>query len=218
MFLRILEKMFNLTNTFIAHAYNKAFKQHGPNPRASFWSSSFRQNLRFEIITNELTKISKNNSVSICDLGCGYGAYCNFLSGKSVPKISNYIGVDLSKEVINYCKNSINYEWATFTRGYQPPYKVDFTILSGTLNYAVTDRVELWEKQVLNCLEKCWEKSCVSLIFNLQVCKNVSWISDDKIYFAEPNRMKEICENKFGKTTYISNTLLPDDGTFVVLR
>ena len=120
--------------------------------------------------------------------------------------------------MINYCKNSINYEWATFARGYQPPYKVDFTILSGTLNYAVTDRVELWEKQVLNCLEKCWEKSCVSLIFNLQVCKNVSWISDDKIYFAEPNRMKEICENKFGKTTYISNTLLPDDGTFVVLK
>jgi trans-aconitate methyltransferase len=210
--------MFNLTNIRIANAYNKSFKKHGALPEASFWYSGLRQQVRFDIISKEIDKISKNDPISICDLGCGYGAYSEYISKKTTPRVARYIGIDLSKQVIRHCNENISHTWAEFKQGSEPTQMVDFTIMSGTFNYAVTKSVDAWENYIFRCLEKCWLKTQQAIIFNLQITHQKKTVVENKIYFAEPLRTKKLCESKFGETKYVSNTLIPKDGTFVIMK
>ena len=137
--------MFVSFNSRIASVYDKRFKLLGARPEASFWFSGFRQETRFEIITNEIRSLDPDRSVSICDLGCGYGAYAEYLNYKTTPKISSYLGLDVSAAVIKFCKSKYYYPWAKFETANKSKNNMDYTVMSGTFNYAVTSDVEKWE-------------------------------------------------------------------------
>ena len=71
----------------IAEIYNQRFLKLGPSPEASMWFSKKRQFTRFDIIFNEIKLLNKNNKRSIIDIGCGYGAFFEFLSERGADDI-----------------------------------------------------------------------------------------------------------------------------------
>ena len=62
-------------NDQIAEIYDTRFSKYGPALEASMWFSKTRQLTRFEVIFQQILQFAKGNSVSISDIGCGYGHF-----------------------------------------------------------------------------------------------------------------------------------------------
>ena len=88
----------------IAEIYNKRFLEFGPLPEASMWYSKKRQFARFDIILDQIKLISQNNKISVSDIGCGYGAFLEFLSERKYSRKLHYYGYDVSHEVVKFCQ------------------------------------------------------------------------------------------------------------------
>ena len=90
----------------IAQIFGNRFLQHGPVPEASMWYSEKRQFIRFEIMFEQIKLLTQKKTISISDIGCGYGAFLNFLSEKNLNEEWFYNGYDVSDEVIKFSKNT----------------------------------------------------------------------------------------------------------------
>ena len=58
----------------IAEIYNERFLKLGPVPEASMYSRK-RQFARFDVIIEQIRLLATNETVTITDIGCGYGAF-----------------------------------------------------------------------------------------------------------------------------------------------
>src|SRR4030095_15813121 len=81
--------------------YSSRLAQYGATPRGVDWNGEVSQRLRFE----QLVKlISTNDTFSINDLGCGYGAFFDFLNVKF--KSFSYSGIDVAENMIGAAERS----------------------------------------------------------------------------------------------------------------
>ncbi len=94
----------------IAEIYNERFLKLGPVPEASMWYSRKRQFARFDVIIEQIKLLATNETVTITDIGCGYGAFLEFLLERKFPNAWRYYGHDLSQEVVEFCKKNIPIE------------------------------------------------------------------------------------------------------------
>ena len=117
----------------------------GPAPEASMWFSKQRQFARFDIILKELKMLTSYNKISIIDIGCGYGAFLEFLLERQPNDIYSYYGYDVSHEVIKFCKKQYS-QRASFHTGSIPALKAEFIIMSGTYNYFPSKDYNSWRR------------------------------------------------------------------------
>ena len=74
-------KSWALLETEINSQYSKRFEKFGPTAKGVFWASTARQEKRFDLILEEIQKISRNHIVlEIADIGCGYGSFADYLN------------------------------------------------------------------------------------------------------------------------------------------
>ena len=99
--------MFQSVDNEIAEIYNKRFLKLGPTPEASMWFSKKRQFARFAVIYNQIKLLCQMESISISDMGCGYGAFLEYLLEKKLNEVWRYDGYDVCPEVIKFCKKKI---------------------------------------------------------------------------------------------------------------
>ena len=92
----------------------------------------------------------------------------------------------------------------------------DFTIISGTYNYAIFNSEKLWEKYLIHNLKKCFIKSYSGLIFNLQVSSKTKIVNN--IYYAGNDFINKTLKENFKNVYYFSYVSTPNDGYFVILR
>ena len=87
--------MLRRINSEIAEIYNERFLKLGPTPEASMWFSKTRQIARFDVIFNQLKLLHQRNSISISDIGCGYGAFLEYLLERKIDEELSYYGYDV---------------------------------------------------------------------------------------------------------------------------
>ena len=157
--------------------------------------------------------------MSVADIGCGYGAMVDYILAENSRIIDSYIGYDISKALIKQCRNRIGSPKVRFLLGEYPRQNVEFSIMSGTYNLAVTENIAHWEAYVFRCLSACWKKTNRAMIFNLQITKREkSYISKGNIYYASCKQIVDRCNSFFGPTETIKDPSLPLDVTFVIDR
>ena len=210
--------MFRNKRTFndeLQTAYAKQFKRYGATPEGSYWFSKTRQNLRFEIMIQEVIKLHGNLDLYIGDIGCGYGALAEYIAKMHYSKWIRYCGYDISKPLIDFCHKTYDYSWAEFVIGSKPLSAVDICMLSGTFNLAVTKNALDWENHIFNNLTKCWIYTKKTLIFNLQTSE-ISHISDGNIFYANKIKVLNRCKALFGPSFIVEHEKLPFDTTFII--
>ena len=208
--------MLRRINSEIAEIYNERFLKLGPTPEASMWFSKTRQIARFDVIFNQLKLFHQRNSISISDVGCGYGAFLQYLSEKKIDEELSYYGYDVSPEVIKFCKNKY-FERASFYTKSVPIHKTDFVIMSGTFNFFPTQDYNAWKVYLFNSLKLLWSKAKCAMIFNLQI-SNQAAITTEGIVYAAQEQVEQFCEKNFGNIRVINNPMIPKDKTFVVSK
>ena len=208
--------MFRSIDGKIAEIYNQRFLKLGPSPEASMWFSKKRQFARFEIILNEIKLLNKNNKRSIIDIGCGYGAFYEFLLGRGADDIWSYYGYDVSNEVIKFCKEKYS-QGAAFHTGSIPTFTAEFIIMSGTYNFFPTKDYNSWRLYFFRSLKALWSKTTCAMIFNLQTSDKEK-ITDGGIVYTSTNEIENFCKSSFGNVKAVINSAIPKDVTFVIKK
>ena len=208
--------MLRRINSEIAEIYNERFLKLGPTPEASMWFSKTRQIARFDVIFNQLKLFHQRNSISISDVGCGYGAFLQYLSEKKIDEELSYYGYDVCPEVIKFCKNKY-FERASFYTKSVPIHKTDFVIMSGTFNFFPIQDYNAWKVYLFNSLKLLWSKAKCAMIFNLQI-SNQAAITTEGIVYAAQEQVEQFCKKNFGNIRVINNPMIPKDKTFVVSK
>ena len=198
--------------------YSRRFEKFGPTAKGVFWASSERQEKRFDLILEEIQKISRKYFVlEIADIGCGYGSFFAYLNKRFNKSELNYEGFDINPKFIEHCRSKFMHANHRFLIGSRPSSKKDFITMSGTYNLATTTNISLWEAYVFSCLSECWSYTKIAMIFNLQTSKT-SKISSQNIYYANTSRILDFCVSKLGPTRIIRADSLENDVTFSIVR
>ena len=208
--------MFQNIDSKIAAIYNQRFLKLGPSPEASMWFSKKRQFTRFDIIFNEIKLLNMNNKRSIIDIGCGYGAFFEFLSERGADDIWSYYGYDVSNEVIKFCNEHYSREAAFYT-GSIPTFRAEFIIMSGTYNFFPTKDYNSWKHYFFRSLKTLWPKTTCAMIFNLQTSDQEK-ITDKGIVYTSKEEIESFCKSNFGNVKAVINPAIPKDVTFVIKK
>lgn len=217
MFGKMLTKNYQLLEREIASTFSRRFTKFGPQPEASLWFSERRQRARFSIIVDIICERMQNRKVSICDIGCGYGGFLKFLQNEHNDIDFEYTGYDLADNLIEFCDRKMSSKNARFMQGSRPVELMDFSIMSGTYNYAPQTTVTDWRSYFRSELESIFAKTKKCLILNLMIA-DVPRISKSGIFYEELNDFKVFCEERLGAVTTYDHVLLKNEKTFCITR
>ena len=212
------ELSFSYLEYKINNSYTNRLMKYGNSPQGLFWKNSFTQIYRFELIITALNKYSNLKKFTICDIGCGYGKFFEFLRNKLKKSTFQYQGCDLNNKLIDYCTKNYSDKDCKFYKKSSPKGIVDFSVMSGTFNLSVTDNIKIWEKYILKNLTSICKQTNKIMAFNLlhqNERKNERKIKQG-LYFTNKNWIKDICERNFGQTEIIFSSILPDDVLVIV--
>jgi len=205
--------IFQYYNYQLKKIYSKNVKKFGCIPAAIFWNSEQSQRKRFEILINLIKNFEKNYKLSIADIGCGYGAFLDFLIKYNYKNIK-YSGYDINPTLIKSCLKK--YPKIYFSINNFPSVNCDLAVMSGTYNLCVTDNISLWEDYIIYNLRKCFSYCKKGIIFNLQY-SDTSYIKNF-IYYTNVENMKKILNKQFSRVEIFYNSKTVNDVYFTISR
>ena len=179
----------------VARYYSGKLAQHGETPRGVDWNGVESQELRFA----QLSKIINTSSpFSINDLGCGYGAYFDFLDSK-YGKIF-YCGIDISRDMIRAANERYkDRSDARFIASSEPDQVADYGIASGIFNVRLARANDEWQNYVETTLEVLHRSSRIGFAFNCLTSYSDTEKMRDNLYYADPRVLFDLCKRRYSR-------------------
>ncbi len=201
----------------IADDYNSRFIKYGAQPRSSLWFSEQRQFLRFDLIIDCIKRNPVPRYFSVNDIGCGYGGFLQRLQDNFSNDRFSYAGFDLAKIPIEYCERKYAIKGAQFYSSGIPSKMADFSVMSGTFNYAPDLTVNAWRNYLFSSLKSIWTITRCSMIFNLMISEEDK-ITSQSISYIKKETILNFCQSNFGTTSQYSSSKLPREITFCIRK
>jgi SAM-dependent methyltransferase len=162
-------------------------RRHGATPQGVDWNSAASQALRFE----QLSGLLPPSGFSLCDFGCGYGGYYDFLRERHAG--FDYLGIDVSEEMVRRASELHAGQPARFVAAAQPPAPVDYVVASGIFNVRQETDDATWLRYVLGCIDAMAASSRKGFAFNCLTSYSDADKKRDYLYYADPKRMFDHC-------------------------
>ena len=201
----------------VADEYNSRFIRYGAQPKSSLWFSERRQTLRFDLIIDCIKRNSVPRCFSVNDIGCGYGGFLQRLQDNFNSDRFTYAGFDLAKSPIAYCERNYTKKGAQFYLNGIPTEMADYSVMSGTFNYAPGITVEAWKDYLFTTLNSIWNLTRCSMIFNLMISEEDK-ITSQSISYIRQETILNFCQSNFGLTCEYFSSKLPREITFCVIK
>jgi SAM-dependent methyltransferase len=163
--------------------YSDKIRTHGATPRGVDWNGEAGQRLRYE----QLARLLPASGFSICDLGCGYGGFYDFLTETRVD--FQYVGVDVSAEMVLEAERLHERPNCRFIRSDRPDAPMDFVIASGIFNVRQGIEEADWRRFVFDCIERMDALSTRGFAFNCLTSYSDRERMRDHLFYAEPSEM-----------------------------
>lgn len=181
--------------TEVAQYYSTKLAEYGETPRGVDWNGEDGQKLRFE----QLCKIIETeNTFSINDLGCGYGALYDFLVSKK--KSFSYLGVDVSKEMIRAAEERYEgFPEARFAISNEPDQVADFGVASGIFNVRMGRSDDEWRIYLETTLDLLDRTSRSGFAFNCLTTYSDKNKMHDYLYYADPCALFDFCKRRYSR-------------------
>lgn len=169
--------------TLISLAYDHAIIEHGPGAVGVCWTEPDDQVRRYELLLQGVRPEDRNGSVSINDLGCGYGALFDLVADRPLMQGGRYFGYDLSAAMIRTATERHRDPRAMFVESPVALFTSDYSFVSGTFNFNFGARPDLWRAYIEASLKDLWSKTGKVMAFNLldNRCQNQL----DDLYYAD---------------------------------
>lgn len=178
----------------IEELYSQCLKKYGFQPQSVGWNDEKSHFLRFEKLVQVIEDPS--TSITINDLGCGYGALFSFLVARQF-NVSLYRGYDISQNMINAAQTFISDKRAFFIQSNVLLHLADYSFASGIFNVKFDIDVKLWEKYIIYILNNLNQFSLKGFAFNL-LTTYVDF-KRDHLYYGDPLFYFDFCKRHFSK-------------------
>ncbi len=180
--------------------------KYGQTSRGVDWNSEEGQLLRFE----QLSKvIDSSNQFSVNDLGCGYGAFYEFLVKKYGTLF--YSGIDISETMIQGAQQRYQEEpQAQFIISSQPNQILDYSITSGIFNVRFNRSDTEWLEYIKSTLDVLHQTSRLGFAFNCLTSYSDKEKMQPSLYYADPCILFDLCKSQYSRHV----SLLHDYGLY----
>lgn len=181
--------------TEVAEYYSAKLAEHGETPRGVDWNGKESQLLRFE----QLTKvIEQPQGFSLNDLGCGYGAFFEYLDLSYRDFIYN--GCDVSGDMIQAARaRYVNRPNAHFTVTSEPPEMADYGVSSGIFNVRLGRSDSEWRDHLETTLDALDRTSRKGFAFNCLTAYSDADKMRDYLYYADPCILFDLCKQQYSR-------------------
>lgn len=185
--------------TEVAEYYSAKLIQFGKTPHGVDWNGIESQILRFE----QLCKIINNSKeFSINDLGCGYGALCDFLAQRF--ESFSYFGVDVSKDMILAAKDRYeDHEKAYFITASEPGQVADYGVASGIFNVRLGRSDDEWLMYLESTLDILDRTSRTGFAFNCLTSYSDVDKMREYLFYADPCVLFDLCKRRYSRNVAI---------------
>ena len=190
----------------VADYYSSKLAQHGETSRGVDWNNETSQTLRFE----QLCKIiATPEGFSINDLGCGYGAFFEFLENRF--QAVSYLGVDVSRDMVLAAeRRHQGNARVRFTIASEPNYFADYGVASGIFNVRLGRSDAEWLAYLESALDILDQTSRRGFAFNCLTSYSDEDKKRDDLYYADPCLLFDICKRRYSRQV----ALLHDYGLY----
>lgn len=192
--------------TEVAEYYSSKLAQHGETPRGVDWNGEESQTLRFE----QLCKIvDTSNPFSVNDLGCGYGAFYDFLAHRS--ESFSYSGFDVSEDMIRAAERRYqDRNQARFVLSSEPVQVADYGVASGIFNVRLGRSDDEWRSYLESTLDALDRTSRFGFAFNCLTSYSDTEKMRDYLFYADPCVLFDFCKRRYSRNV----ALLHDYGLY----
>lgn len=179
----------------ISNYYSEKLAEHGESPQGVDWNGQESQTLRFE----QLYKvIDTSTHFSVNDLGCGYGAFYDFLKQQS--QLFSYTGVDVSEDMVRAAKQRYSdKDSAHFIFAREPDKIADYGIASGIFNVRLNRTDKEWLSYLETTLDTLDRTSRSGFSFNCLTSYSDAEKMKDYLYYANPSELFDFCKCHYSR-------------------
>lgn len=190
----------------VAAYYSSRLAEHGPSARGVDWNGEESQRNRFD----QLCKIiDRPDAFSIADLGCGYGAFFDFLAERYSG--FHYEGIDISESMVEAARQRIGAgARVRFSVADKPSARSDFCVASGIFNVRLDRKDADWLPFIEQTIEVMDASSARGFAFNCLTAYSDRDKMRDYLYYADPAALFDLCKRKYSRNV----ALLHDYGLY----
>ncbi len=192
-----MNKQKNVNLAPIAKLYTKSLEEHGTRSIGVGWPDQELHWLRFDKLASVIDKGSL--TISINDLGCGYGALYEYL-GESGVSIEQYRGYDISNEMLVEARKRLPHTNAELFSSQELGESADYSFASGIFNVRFQENEDAWLDYIKQTLNNLNEFSTKGFAFNL--LSTYVDFRESHLYYGDPLFFFDYCKTKF--SPYIS--------------
>jgi SAM-dependent methyltransferase len=177
--------------------YTEKLGKHGATPQGVDWNGAESQILRFDQLS-KLFESTDNASFSVTDLGCGYGAYIDYLSAR----FSNfeYVGYDISSAMIAAARQRYaTRENIRLIESSELIETTDYCVASGIFNVRIKNSDELWVDYVNTILDMLDQRSRSGFAFNCLTSYSDADRMHDYLYYVDPCQLFDFCKRRYSR-------------------
>jgi SAM-dependent methyltransferase len=200
--------------TKVEQLYSENIRKFGNKAESVGWGTQEKQDLRFFKLLSVIDE--RSESVSINELGCGYGELIKFCE-RNGYNISEYDGYDISAEMLVAAKDYLlDYQNIKFHQSSEINTQADYTIASGIFNVKFDlDRLD-WEEHIKSTLRNMYEHSDKGISFNL-LTKYVDFEAEN-LYYADPSYFFDFCKRELSEKVNLIHDYPLYEWTLIVKR
>jgi SAM-dependent methyltransferase len=190
----------------VADFFSSRLAIHGNTPRGVEWNGDASQIIRFDQVSKIITS---EGGFSLNDLGCGYGAYYDYLSEKYQDV--TYFGSDISAPMISAAtERHQQYKNVRYAVSANPSQIADYSVASGIFNLRLNCPDAEWEEYIFTTLDELDRKSKRGFSFNCLTSYSDMDKKKDELYYADPCKIFDYCKRKYSRNV----ALLHDYGIY----
>lgn len=193
--------------------YSRNLEEHGIGAKGVGWKNEQAQIVRFE----QLQKLLPNSEgFSINDLGCGTGAFADFLNAQFSSV--NYFGYDMLEEMIRIAKTQHPNPRTHFSKidNATEMKTADYSVASGIFNirYGMDDK--RWTQYILDTLHELSYKSKKGFAFNALTTYSDKELMKPELFYSDPLFLFDYCKKNFSKNVALLHDYYQYDFTIIV--
>jgi len=179
----------------VSDYYSEKVRTHGATPRGVDWNDPDSQALRFAQISQVLPD---NGPFTVLDLGCGYGAYYDYLAECYTD--FSYLGLDISEAMVEHaCGRHPGASNARFASGAHPGETLDYAVASGIFNVRQHHSETEWRAFLFDTIAMMDDVSRHGFAFNCLTKYSDADHMQERLYYADPCEVFHHCKENYSR-------------------
>ena len=195
----------------VAAYYTDKIHQHGSTPRGVDWRDVESQEMRFASL---LRIIENDSAASLIELGCGYGALYGYLIRQDFDL--DYLGYDISEEMVTAAKDLYPDEHSRFMIGSHPRRQADYCVASGIFNVRFDLSDHDWRCYLYKTLDVMAAVARKGFAFNCLTSFSDRERQESRLFYGNPGEMLNHCIKRYGRRVALLHGRPPYEFTLLI--